>query len=426
MSIKSHLKYDGLIYGKHVIDDMLEIIMRGIVMNQSSRMLSKKLWNKDYILLLLVCTIASVTNSVFTSILPVYVLDIGGTNTDTGMMMTGLTILGMITRIIVAPLIDRTGRKKLIVIGSGLYFVNSLLFCFTSDLKVIFVLRVLHGFTQGIFFPVPPTMVADISPANMLVDAIGFFGIASSVAMAITPSVGLAIYERTGALMVFAIASIAALISFVLALFINEHYVRKSIEEDPDKKGAQHKLSKSFIIVISIPSVIMLFLSIGNSSITNFITPCGLSRGIQNISIFFLVNHITMIIFRLFIGRLIRKVSEQICIFSGIILSAIGTGTVAFANDMLLIIIAAIMVGIGMTAASQLLQVQILSSVPDNKRGVANSVYMLLSDTGNGIGSALWGFISTGSGYVLTYIAAGMITAVACLFHSFYWKKKQK
>jgi len=70
-------------------------------------MFSRRLWNKDFILILLVCSIASYTNSIFISLLPVYVLDLGGTNALTGMMMTGLTLLGMATRVVVAPLIDK-------------------------------------------------------------------------------------------------------------------------------------------------------------------------------------------------------------------------------------------------------------------------------------------------------------------------------
>lgn len=133
-----------------------------------AKMFSRRLWTRDFILVLLVCSIASYTNSIFISLLPVYVLDLGGTNALTGMMMTGLTVLGMATRVVVAPLIDRIGRKKLLVIGGGLYALNALAFCFTKDLNVLFALRVLYGFTQGIFFPVPPTMVADIAPEDLL------------------------------------------------------------------------------------------------------------------------------------------------------------------------------------------------------------------------------------------------------------------
>ncbi|ANU53558.1 MFS transporter [Acutalibacter muris] len=129
-----------------------------------TKLFSRRLWSRDFILIVLVCTIASYTNSTFMTLLPVYVLDLGGTNAMTGMMMTGLTVVGMFTRIIAAPLFDRVGRKKMLVLGAGLYAVNALLFCFTKDLNMLFALRVLQGFTQGVFFPVPHIIAADIPP----------------------------------------------------------------------------------------------------------------------------------------------------------------------------------------------------------------------------------------------------------------------
>ena len=136
-----------------------------------SNVFSRRLWSKDFVLILLICTIASYPNRILISMLPVYVLDLGGSNAMTGMMMTGLTLLGMLTNIIVAPLIDRIGRKKLLLLGSGLYALNIILFCFTEDLG---------GFTQGVFFPVPPIMAADNAPQDVLVDAMGLFGVAGS------------------------------------------------------------------------------------------------------------------------------------------------------------------------------------------------------------------------------------------------------
>lgn len=166
-----------------------------------STMFSRRLWNRDFVLVLLISTLASYPNSIFISLLPVYVLDLGGTNALTGLMMTGLTVLGMVTRVIVAPLIDRLGRKKLLVLGSGLYALNAVLFCFTKDLNTLFFLRVLCGFTQGVFFPVPPTMVSDIAPEDLMVDAIGFFGVSSSVTFAVAPhdrALGLQYLRRGG------------------------------------------------------------------------------------------------------------------------------------------------------------------------------------------------------------------------------------
>jgi len=386
-------------------------------------MFSRRLWNKDFILVLLVCSIASYTNSIFISLLPVYVLDLGGTNALTGMMMTGLTILGMATRVVVAPLIDKIGRKKLLVLGSGLYALNALAFCFTKDLNVLFVLRVLHGFTQGIFFPVPPIMVADISPAELLVDAMGFFGISSSLVFAMTPTIGLAIYNNFGPETMFWSAVVTGIVSFVLSLFIKEYYQKPAQKQERQKTA--FKLNKAFLAMVLLPSCISLFVYVGNSAVMSFLTPCGLSRGIEQISLYFLVNNLAVIVSRLTVGRVITYIPKRTCILAGVILCGVGTGIIAFANTLALMLISAVLVGVGMTAVSQLLQVEVLTTVPGENRGLASTTFMLFGDIGNGAGAAVWGAVSAGAGYVLTYALAGVSTLVGCVFHGLYWKKRK-
>ena len=391
-----------------------------------AKMFSRRLWNRDFILVLLVCSIASYTNSIFISLLPVYVLDLGGTNALTGMMMTGLTLLGMVTRVIVAPLIDRIGRKKLLVIGSGLYALNALAFCFTKDLNVLFALRVLHGFTQGIFFPVPPTMVADISPEDLLVDAMGFFGISSSLVFAVTPTIGLAIYNNFGPEAMFWSAVIMGLISFALSLPIKEHYQRPAQpEKNEPRQKAGLRLDKVFLTLVLLPSMISLFIYVGNAAVMSFLTPCGLERGIEQISLYFLVNNLAVIVSRLTVGRVIAYVPKRTCILFGIILCGLGTGLIAVASNLALMMLSAVLVGVGITAVTQLLQVEVMLAVPSERRGLASTAFMLMGDIGNGAGAAVWGAVSAGAGYVLTYALAGVSTLVGCLFHGTYWKKRK-
>lgn len=390
-----------------------------------AKMFSRRLWTKDFILVLLVCSIASYTNSIFISLLPVYVLDLGGTNALTGMMMTGLTVLGMATRVVVAPLIDRIGRKKLLVIGSGLYALNALAFCFTKDLNVLFALRVLHGFTQGIFFPVPPTMVADIAPEDLLVDAMGFFGISSSLVFAVTPTIGLAIYNNWGPEAMFWSAVVTGIISFALSLPIKEHYQRPTQSENKPKQKAGFHLDKVFLTLVLLPSFISLFIYVGNAAVMSFLTPCGLERGIEQISLYFLMNNLAVIVSRLTVGRVITFIPKRTCILFGIILCGVGTGLIAVAYNLALMMLSAVLVGIGITAVTQLLQVEVLVAVPSQQRGLANTAFMLMGDIGNGAGAAIWGAVSAGAGYVPTYALAGASTLIGCVFHDVYWKKRK-
>lgn len=390
-----------------------------------TKMFSRKLWSRDFVLIVLVCTIASYTNSTFMTLLPVYVLDLGGTNAMTGMMMTGLTVVGMFTRIIAAPLFDRVGRKKMLVLGAGLYAVNALLFCFTKDLQMLFALRVLQGFTQGVFFPVPHIIVADISPEDMLVDAMGLFGAANAVVFAVAPTIGLAVYNDLGPQALFVSSAVTGFLSFLFSLFIKEHY--HPAPHAPAEQGRKIKktgFDRALLLLVLLPSLVHLFLYIGNSAVSSFLTPCGLSRGLKQISLYFLVNNIAVIAARLTVGRLIVYLSKKTCILLGVLLSAGGTALIAVAHNMPLMLLSAVLMGLGLTADAQLLQAQVMLTTPGEHRGVASTVFTFMGDIGTGAGAALWGALSAGAGYTVTYLLAGASTLAGCVFHEIYWRKK--
>lgn len=385
---------------------------------------SEKLWSKDYLLILLAVVFASFTHNAFTVVFPVYILDIGGTNELTGLMMSGLTVAGLVTRLIFGNLIDVWGRKKTLLLGSSLFALNTFAYLFVSSLPGLFILRIFNGISQGIFFPVPPTIVADVSPRSRLVDGMGFFGAASSLAFAVTPTIGLWLYRNYGHNALFLVSTITAVISVFFGSLITDHYQPEK-EESTDQK-VQFRLPKISTVLefsIFIPSLVALFAMLGNSSVTNFLAVGGLERGITNISLFFMVNNVTMIITRLLVGRASRKFGINTLLSTGILLSVIGTAIIAFSFNISFMLIAAVLLGIGFTIIIQLLQVKILDHVSDNRRGVANSTFMLFNDIGTGAGASLWGSVSTHFGYIWTYLLSALTFLISWMIYKFDLKK---
>jgi len=379
----------------------------------------EKLWTKDYILILLCVLFASFTTNVFMIIVPTYVLDIGGSDAITGFMMTGLTISGIITRIFFGPLIDRWGRKKTLMLGSSLFALNTLAYCFIKSIPGLFILRIFNGISQGIFFPVPPTIVADVVPKGRLVDGIGFFGATSSLGFAAASFVGLSIYQNYGATMLFALSFLCAAISVIFASLVKDRYVveNEDINTINKKRIQLPKVSMIFEFSILLTSLINFFILFSNSSVSNFLINCGLSRGISKISLFFVVNHIVNIIVRLMTGKIARKINENVLISFGIVCTFLAMVLIAFAHNIYIMLIASILLGIGVTMIQQLIHVKILHGVEENRRGVANSTFQLLGDIGNGVGATVWGNVASYGGYFITFILAAASTLFAGMIH---------
>ena len=383
-------------------------------------MKKETIWSKNYIMVLLCVMFAAFTHMAFTAIIPVHVLACGGSTALAGWMTTGLTVACVITRVLFGPLIDRLGRKKIFVLGAALFAINTLAYCFVDSLSGLFVLRVLNGVSQGIYFSVPATIIADNMPKNRLVDAMGFFGVASALTSAVAPSVGLWLYEQFGIDMFYIACTATALIAMLFAALVTEKY--KAVP----KAGGRVRLGISSILELSVlvPSIAGMFIMLSNSSVSNFLLTCGLARGIAGISAFFTIYNIVVIVTRLVTGRLADKFGRRPMIALGALLTTVGTAIIAAAQGMALMGVASVLLGVGITLFNQLMQATVLQSVPDSRRGVANATYSLMQDAGTGFGAPLWGTTVEMVGYGWTYLLSAVAAAIGCAVHLLHREKK--
>ncbi|WP_041137937.1 MFS transporter [Beduini massiliensis] len=376
-----------------------------------------KLWTKDYLCVLFTTFFAAVTHNIFISIFPLYVVEIGGNNALAGAMITGLVIASTITRLICGSLLDRYGRRKMLIIGGFLFALNTIAYNFVSTIPGLFMLRIFNGISQGIYFGAASTMVADIVPEDRLVDGIGYFGIAGSLAAAFAPMIGLEIFQNLGASNLFLFVSFFATIGALFTLWIKSDFIPVVGKKENHDGFKVPKLSMLIEFSVLVPAVISFFITFGNSSVANFLAACGIERGITSISLFFMVNSISMIVIRLFTGRLTHRYGLSRLIFTGAILVGIGFVMIAFAYDTFMIIVAGILCGIGMGITTPLLNAMIFKIADPQRKGVANSTFALFGDIGNGIGATVWGTLSQYSGYTITYLVSAVCIVFAIVIH---------
>ena len=368
-----------------------------------------RLWSKNFILINLCVIFASFTNFAYIYILPVHMVNIGGSNTDVGLMGTGLTLVGLVTRLTLAPLIDKWGRKNMLVLGVCLFTVNSLGYLMLRDsVGGVILMRCFSGFSQGIFFPVPPTIVSDVVSEDKLVDGLGIFGIAGSLPAIFSPVVGMYLYENVSPLSFFVLTLVMSAISIVFALLYQDEYKPQPAVQTVQKR----KFSLNSVLEVSILfSCLIAFLAMaGNSAVNNFVINFGNTRAIAGMSVFFTVNNIAIVLTRMFAGRLTRWLSSGKLVTLGMIVLGAGNLIIVFALNLPVMLAASVLIGVGTTLYAQLLQADILRQVDESRRGVANSTFMLAQDLGTGAGASAFGVTSEYLGYPVTFAVSAIVT----------------
>lgn len=130
-----------------------------------------------------------------------------------GLIISLFTITAMISRPFSGKIADKVGRIPVMVIGSSVCVLISLLYPLLTSITGFLLLRLVHGFSTG-FTPTGLTAyLADIIPYNRRGEAMGLLGTAGTVGMGAGLAVGPSIANDFGLNVMFYCSSATALLS---------------------------------------------------------------------------------------------------------------------------------------------------------------------------------------------------------------------
>ncbi|MBC8531875.1 MFS transporter [Gehongia tenuis] len=396
----------------------------------------EKLWTKDFIKVGSLALFANICIQMLISSFPIYLEQLGSSATMIGSVATGYTICAMLVRFVAGNIIDKKGR--LIVGIVGLILLGIPLFGYISfpivALTVCF--RMVQGFGASATTITTGTMVVDVLPKSRMAEGVGYYGLFTSLAIAVGPAVGLALIEINPNI-VFICSIVAVIVSFTILMTLRyekspaflEKVAREDAEETPVSPD-QYKGIWKFFEKKSMPSgVLTIMIAICTATSVNFLSLFATSLGLANVSFYFVIQAIFMLLVRLFGGRLSSRFGQYnmlIMSFSVIIVSYL---LMAFINSTALLYISAAVYGIGCGFCWPNLNVLALSGVPRTRRGTANSTYLASYDVGAGIGALIWGVVidlfrnSIFGGYRPIFILSSILIFVTILM-TIYLKKR--
>jgi len=150
--------------------------------------------------------------------LPLYVLYLGGTPADNGLVMWVFALASLLVRPLSGVLADRWGDRPALVVGALLFGGAPLLYAVCLNLPALLAVRAVHGAGMALYTTAYRALATELSPPARRGEGLGLIGTASSVTMAVAPLVGEALVESSRFALLFTLLGGLGLVAFGVAL----------------------------------------------------------------------------------------------------------------------------------------------------------------------------------------------------------------
>ncbi len=158
-----------------------------------TRARSNALWT--FVVTSMALFMVALDNLVVTTALPVIKADLGASLADLQWMVNAYTLTFAVLLITGAALGDRFGRKRVFLIGMGIFIGGSALAALAPSTDVLILARAIQGVGGAIVTPLTLTILSAAVPPERRAVALGAWGGIAGLAIAIGPVVGGAIAE---------------------------------------------------------------------------------------------------------------------------------------------------------------------------------------------------------------------------------------
>ena len=257
-----------------------------------------------------------------------------------GIVIGLASIAAVATRLLSARAIDRRGRRPFALGGLALFATATALLPLAASLASLLALRAVQGVGWGFATTAIASLVADLAPAARRGEAIGIWGLAPTVAMALGPAAGGGLVRLGGATAAFlgTAALFLVALGFVIPIAEPRHAVTTS-RKVTFPRGAV------------LPCSVLFLSSLSYGAIIAFV-PVELGSGPGRTGAYFGVYALSILVVRPFAGRLSDRHGRRAVVIPGLLVGAAGVALTGLAHGPASLAAAAALYGIGISGLS--------------------------------------------------------------------------
>ncbi len=379
----------------------------------------ERIFSRDFSLALVANLFSFCSMYLLLATLPLYVVAIGGTVSDAGVVLACFTLTAVIVRPWIGRLSDRRAKKAIMLVGAVMLAASSLLYEPAHSVPLVMAVRVFHGIGWAAFGTAASALAADLAPASRRGEAMGYFGVGMNVAMAVGPALGVFLVGRAGYGALFLTAVVLSAAAALTTVGIT----------DPGRKpvGAAFQRGwRSFILPSALfPSAVLFTNALTYASVVALLPLFAEEAKLGNPGLFFTVFSVVVLVLRGPLGRLSDRRGRVAVVAPGLLFTFVALLVLSQTESMTGLLVVAVLYAVGVGAAQPTLMAMTVDRAKPQERGAAMGTFTTSMDLGIGVGSIVWGVTAQAFGFQAMYVAASLmgLVGVAVLLGGTTWRR---
>ena len=351
-------------------------------------MTKERYLTKDIVLVLAASFFFMASPMMVTPLIAGFTESLGASAAIMGLMGGIMNLCSLFCRPFVGNLADKISKYHVAFIGSALMTLASIGYVLTPSAGLLLLARIIHGVGFSFCTVCLSTWMSNMLPRERIGQGMGLYGTMNALSMAISPSIGVFVYQHFGYRAAFVIATCAAIGTMTIIQFVKDKgqpILNPSVQKKPlqfvDKK------------VLPVALIIALF-TIPYYATQSFLVRYTETQGIGvTVGLFFPVYACVLLVLRLSLAKYFDKLP-----YGTFVIASCGSALGAMVcltfmeNNLLMFAASAFMAG-GYGIMCSVCQSTALLLAGPEKRGLANGTYYVGMDIGMATGPMIGGFL---------------------------------
>ncbi|MDR3137055.1 MAG: MFS transporter [Coriobacteriales bacterium] len=394
------------------------------------------LWTRGFVLLCLLNFLNFSGMWMLPALLPLYIHSLGAADWILGLLTALTAVATIITRPLAGWATVRFGRRGVFSVGTIGMIVTSVAFALAPLVSAVLTIRFIQGLAWGLTNTACSTIATDSIPKARYGEGMGYFTQASSVAMVITPALGLAVFTQWGGSAAVLICAGFYLLSLLCSCFIRYRRMPQPSQtlkqttnaggaaQEPGTSSPSNRRNHKLLLFITnillerkalVAAVLMMLTASAYGILFTYLPTMLETRSLGSAGPFFVVMALSAFVARPVFGRWADKRTYLEPALSAFICMVVSLLALAFVGDMAVLLIAAVLMGIGYSTGFSLFLAAATLGAPLERRGSAIATVMVGFDIGAGLAALCLGAVASWFTYTAVFCAGAAIAAVGLI-----------